>query len=132
VGGGSEASAISDEIKHRGLAERVTMLGAVPHAKLADYYRAADLTVLPSLSEGVPNVLMESIACGTPFVASNVGGIPEIADPDMDCLVPPADPPALARGIEQHLNIKRCDCRRARRFEPMTVSESARRLSRVL
>jgi glycosyltransferase involved in cell wall biosynthesis len=44
------------------------------------------VTVLPSLSEGVPNVLMESIACGTPFVASRVGGIPEIATTGLDTL----------------------------------------------
>ena len=103
VGAGAEAASTSAEIQRRGLSQRVTMPGAVPHAKLADYYRAADLTVLPSLSEGVPNVLLESIACGTPFVASRVGGIPEIATPGIDRLVPPGDPRELAMAIRDTL-----------------------------
>jgi len=70
---------------------------------LPDWYRAADLTVLPSRSEGLPNVLRESLACRTPFVASNVGGIIEIADPGSSLLVPPEDHSALADAIAQAL-----------------------------
>ncbi len=103
VGAGTEAASTSAEIQRRGLSQRVAMPGGVPHAKLADYYRAADLTVLPSLSEGVPNVLLESIACGTPFVASRVGGIPEIATAGIDRLVSPGDPRELALAIRDTL-----------------------------
>ena len=103
VGTGTEAASTSAEIQRRGLSQRVAMPGGVPHAKLADYYRAADLTVLPSLSEGVPNVLLESIACGTPFVASRVGGIPEIATAGIDRLVSPGDPRELALAIRDTL-----------------------------
>ena len=62
--------------------------GAQPHAELPDWYRAANLTILTSLSEGVPNVLRESIACNVSFVATDVGGVREIADPEFDSLVP--------------------------------------------
>ena len=86
-----------------GVSARVTFAGPKLHDELPDWYRAADLTVLPSRSEGLPNVLRESLACGTPFVASNVGGINEIADSRFGLLVPPEDPEALADAIAQAL-----------------------------
>jgi len=86
-----------------GISARVTFVGPKLHDELPDWYRAADLTVLPSRSEGLPNVLRESLACGTPFVASNVGGIAEIADPSFSLLVPPEDHSSLADAIEQAL-----------------------------
>jgi glycosyltransferase involved in cell wall biosynthesis len=70
---------------------------------LADWYRAADLFVLPSRSEGVPNVLLEASACGCPWVASRVGGISEIAHLGQSRLVPPDDPHALAAAIRDSL-----------------------------
>jgi glycosyltransferase involved in cell wall biosynthesis len=87
----------------RALGVPTTLPGAVPHEDLPDWYRAADLTVLPSRSEGVPNVLRESLACGTPFVASRVGGIPEIAPCPERQLVPPEDAQALAFTISRAL-----------------------------
>jgi glycosyltransferase involved in cell wall biosynthesis len=51
----------------------------------------------------VPNVLLEASACGTPWVASRVGGIPEIAHLGVGRLVPPATPPELARAIREAL-----------------------------
>ena len=86
-----------------GLAAHITFVGPKLHDELPDWYRAADLTVLPSRSEGLPNVLRESLACGTPFVASNVGGIKEIADPSCCLLVPPEDPTFLADAVAQAL-----------------------------
>src|SRR5262249_31365645 len=67
------------------------------------WYRAADVLVLPSFSEGVPCVLLEAAACGTPFVASHVGGIPEIAHLGEGQLVPPGDATGLARAIDRVL-----------------------------
>jgi glycosyltransferase involved in cell wall biosynthesis len=104
VGEGPEAARIKARVAALGLAEAVVFAGPVPHGDLVDWFRAADLTVLPSLSEGVPNVLLESIACGVPFVASQVGGIPEIADPQLDRLVPAGDPSALAAAVAELLD----------------------------
>ena len=74
------------------------------HDNLPDWYRAANLTVLPSWSEGIPNVLLESMAARVPFVASNVGGIPEIATAGIDRLVPPGDAAAWADAIAKQLS----------------------------
>jgi glycosyltransferase involved in cell wall biosynthesis len=82
---------------------RVEFVGAVDHDRLPDWFRAADVFVLPSRSEGVPNVLLEAAACGTPWVASAVGGVPEIARSAADRLVPPQDAPALAAALHEVL-----------------------------
>ena len=60
------------------LEEQVKLVGNRPHAELNLYYNAADLFCLASSREGWPNVVMESLACGTPVVATNVWGTPEI------------------------------------------------------
>jgi glycosyltransferase involved in cell wall biosynthesis len=99
VGEGPLRSSLEAQARALGLSARVTFLGPMTQEEIGDWFRAADLTVLPSRSEGVPNVLRESQACGTPFVASAVGGIAEIADPARDRLVPPGDAMALAEAI---------------------------------
>jgi glycosyltransferase involved in cell wall biosynthesis len=77
VGEGPERSAIEALTLDRGLADRVRLLGHMPQDRLPDIYSAADLLLLPSLREGWPNVLLESMACGTPVVVSN---FPSVAD----------------------------------------------------
>jgi glycosyltransferase involved in cell wall biosynthesis len=57
----------------------VEPLGRVPFGEIADYYRVADLVVHPSLIEGLPNVLLEAAACGTPTVARDVGDSATVA-----------------------------------------------------
>lgn len=103
VGDGPLRPSLVSECRARGLSDVVTCAGARPHDQLPDWYRAADLTVLPSRSEGLPNVLRESLACGIPFVASRVGGIPEIAEEGSSLLVAPGDPTALAEAIARTL-----------------------------
>lgn len=86
-----------------GIAGNVHFHGVVDHASLPTWYAAADLVVLPSLAEGVPNVLLEARACGRPYVATAVGGIPEISEHSLARLVPPGDSAALATALEGHL-----------------------------
>jgi D-inositol-3-phosphate glycosyltransferase len=61
-----------------GLAGRVSFVPPVPRAELADWFRAADLTLVPSHSESFGLVALESQACGTPVVAADVGGLPTV------------------------------------------------------
>jgi glycosyltransferase involved in cell wall biosynthesis len=78
VGEGPERSALQRLAVQRGVSSRVRFLGRIPHEQLADLYSAADALVLASNREGWPNVLLEAMACGTPVIASNIGGIPEL------------------------------------------------------
>lgn len=87
-----------------GLTERVKFVGAIAHEELPRWFQAADLFVLPSHSEGVPTVLLEASACGTPWVASRVGGIPEIEQLGLSRLVPPNTPSELAKAIRASLS----------------------------
>jgi glycosyltransferase involved in cell wall biosynthesis len=104
VGDGPLSNSLKADCQARGLADRVCFVGSVAQEHLGDWYRAADYTLLPSRSEGVPNVLRESLACGTPFIASEVGGIPELTQGVAGaCLVPPENAPALADVIASAL-----------------------------
>jgi glycosyltransferase involved in cell wall biosynthesis len=102
VGDGPQRDSLRAQATAQGLAGRIRFLGAQAHERMPDFFRAADLTVLCSHSEGIPNVLRESLACGTPFVATRVGGIADIATPEC-ILVPPGDPAALAEAIAHRL-----------------------------
>lgn len=82
-----------------GCAGRVKLIGAIAHAALGDWFRAADLLCLPSHNEGVPNVVLEAMACGTPVVASAVGGIPEVVPDYAGILVPPRDHKVLSAAL---------------------------------
>jgi glycosyltransferase involved in cell wall biosynthesis len=103
IGQGPLRSRLEDQVARLGLLDRVKLLGPRPHDRLPDWCRAADLFVLPSYSEGLPVVLLEAVACGTPFVASRVGGIPEIAHLGPSRLVPAGDAAALAEAIRAGL-----------------------------
>jgi teichuronic acid biosynthesis glycosyltransferase TuaC len=78
VGEGPERAALQARIADAGLSGRVRLVGPVPHAQLPAYYGAADASVLASSREGWANVLLESMACGTPVVASAIPGNPEV------------------------------------------------------
>ena len=78
VGEGPERARLEDMARQLGLADRVRFEGAQPHASLPRFYTAADVLILASSREGWANVLLESMACGTPVVASNIPGNPEV------------------------------------------------------
>jgi teichuronic acid biosynthesis glycosyltransferase TuaC len=99
VGDGTSRRDLEALAVRLGLQRVVRFVGKVEQSALPDWYRAADLTVLASRSEGVPNVLRESLACGTPFVATRVGGVGEIAAGTSNRLVPAEDPGALSDAI---------------------------------
>jgi glycosyltransferase involved in cell wall biosynthesis len=94
------ARALRQQAAGLGLGEVVRFLGPLPPAALAARLASATLLALPSLSEGLPRVLLEAMAAGRPVIASRVGGIPEIVqDGVTGFLVPPGDDAALAERI---------------------------------
>lgn len=98
AGEGPEERKLRQLVERLGLGARVRFVGAVPHTELCEYYNAADAMVLASSREGMPNVVLEAMACGTPVVATAVGGIPElITDPVAGELMRERGPEALAR-----------------------------------
>jgi glycosyltransferase involved in cell wall biosynthesis len=78
VGDGPERTRLLGRIESKELSGRVTMMPTQPQTELKWVYGAADILVLASTREGLPNVVLEALACGTPVVASRVGGVPEI------------------------------------------------------
>jgi glycosyltransferase involved in cell wall biosynthesis len=80
--------------------ERVRLIPRQPLERVPLYMAAADVVVLPSHSEGTPNVALEALASGRRVVASAVGGVPDlITSPTLGTLVPPRDPDALAAAL---------------------------------
>ncbi|MBI2756511.1 MAG: glycosyltransferase [Chloroflexi bacterium] len=85
-----------------GISDRVTFVGAVQPDRLPLYYGAADVTVMPSSYESFGLVAVESLACGTPVVASRVGGLTSIVrEGETGFLVPWRDPRLFAEAIER-------------------------------
>jgi glycosyltransferase involved in cell wall biosynthesis len=78
VGQGPEGARLHQLADRLGITERVRFLGALAHAELCDYYNAADAMVLASSREGMPNVVLESLACATPVIAAPFDGVTEL------------------------------------------------------
>jgi teichuronic acid biosynthesis glycosyltransferase TuaC len=91
IGQGPEREALEARVAQHGLTERITFVGAKPQTELGDWYAAADVFALASHREGCPNVVVEALACGTPVVASDVGGISELVTDDRYGLLVPAE-----------------------------------------
>jgi glycosyltransferase involved in cell wall biosynthesis len=85
-----------------GITDLVEFIDHVPQNRLANYYSSALVTVLCSLTEGFPLSLVESMAAGTPFVATPVGAIPDLVNQSKaGLIVPVGDAKALADAIRQ-------------------------------
>lgn len=100
AGEGSERASLERLAAQLGVAERVRLLGQVAHEQLTPLYNAADISVLASSSEGWANVLLESMACGTPVAATNVSGTPEaVTAPEAGVLIDERTPDSIAHAI---------------------------------
>jgi len=130
LGNGSLETILQQKAEELGLKGIFQLNGSQQQSRLVDWYRAADVIALPSLSEGIPNVLLEAISCDKNFVASRVGGIPEIADPNCDRLVTPNNPDELAEAICEMFDSPVQTEQRI--FEPNSWKESAVQISQIL
>jgi glycosyltransferase involved in cell wall biosynthesis len=99
VGEGSNRKDLEKLLSSFQLGEHVNLVGAIPHQDLFLWYNAADLFCLASEKEGWPNVLLESLACGIPVVATDVGGIPEIIRSDRVGLLTERNERDIAKNI---------------------------------
>lgn len=102
AGDGAERDAMRMLLAENGMLDHVIFLGSVANRDMPDIYRAADLSVLPSLAEATSIAGLEAMASGLPLVGTCVGGIPAIiADGETGLLVPPRDPQALALALDR-------------------------------
>lgn len=99
VGEGREQAVMAARARALGCLANVRFAGAVAHADLPGWFHAANVLCLPSHNEGVPNVVLEAMACGTPVVATHVGGIPEVLPSFAGILVEPRMQPALSGAL---------------------------------
>jgi glycosyltransferase involved in cell wall biosynthesis len=98
VGDGPEQENLRRQAERLDVADNITMTGF--ERNVAPYYALADIFVLPSLSEGSPNVVLEAMSAGLPIAATTVGGVPEILENDKTgLLMPPASPDAMAAAL---------------------------------
>jgi glycosyltransferase involved in cell wall biosynthesis len=100
AGVGPLAEQVQRRAEELGIEDRVTLLGYVPMPGLLEIYRSAHIFVHVSLTEGVPQVLVEALASGIPVVATDVGGVATgLSGGEAGLLVPPADRDALTRAV---------------------------------
>ncbi len=112
IGGGGDLDAeLRARAAGRGVADRVVFPGVLTQDEVAELLAAADVVVVPSVRDdagnvdGLPNVVMESLACGSALVATTAGGIPGVArDGENALLVRERDPEELARAIDELLS----------------------------
>jgi len=111
VGDGDERDRLQRAVRDLGIEAQIEFFGAVEHRRLADFYAAADLVIVPSKSgtggeaEGQNLVVLEAFAARVCVVATRLGGIPSmVRDRETGVLVEPGNPRALAEAIESLLN----------------------------
>jgi glycosyltransferase involved in cell wall biosynthesis len=125
AGTGPLEQELKDKVGALGLTAQVKFHGYVPFGPaLFELYERAGLFVLPSLTEGFPQVINEALCAGLPTIASPVGGIPAfLSDGETALLAPPGDIPALAASIERMIG-DRGLCERLRRNGRALMAEN--------
>lgn len=101
-GDGPLGSRIKEFVVQRNLSNKVKLTGWIPHEKLPSCLNELKLLVLPSFTEGLPNILLEAMACGTPVLATPVGAIPDvIRDGETGFYLKSNDPRHIANRIAE-------------------------------
>lgn len=100
AGDGAQKESCQQLAQSLGVEDLCVFWGNASHAEVLNLIKASDISVIPSRSDNCPMTLIESLACGKPVIASNVGGIPELIDDGVEgFLAPPDDHEALAEKI---------------------------------
>jgi teichuronic acid biosynthesis glycosyltransferase TuaC len=104
-GTGPEESALKALIQDKNIEDAIRMVGEVEPEQMSKWMQVSDLFVLASHTEGMPNVIMEAMACGVPVIATAVGGLPTaIGDCEGAILVPPKNIGAFTDAIMRVVN----------------------------
>ncbi len=112
VGDGPERKNLESRIQNLGLTSFVKLVGEMPQRDLPPYFWAADVFLLPSEEEGFPRVLLEAMAAGVPYVATDVGGVRAVTPPELQgYLAPSGGAAGLAQNVLLLLSLP--DARRA-------------------
>ena len=105
VGDGPQRERVIDLINTLQISKNVTFIGWAPHDQLPDYLNELKLLVLPSYAEGLPNIVLEAMACATPVLATPVGCVPDIVrDGETGFILPDNSPDSIAEGILRALD----------------------------
>jgi teichuronic acid biosynthesis glycosyltransferase TuaC len=125
---GDGAGAVACQALARELGVPASFIGAQPHETIPTFLAACDLLSLPSWNEGMPNVVVEALACGRPVVATSVGGIPDVVTEGLGALVPPRDPEALGDALVRTLETPHDAARISAALDRLDWDGSARML----
>jgi glycosyltransferase involved in cell wall biosynthesis len=137
VGQGPSEQALKDLARSLEISESVRFAGYVPHGRdLFEFYRQADIFVLPSFHEGIPNVILEAMAHCMPIVATDVGSVRQVITNGIEgVLLPPGEPQLLAEAILRVANdhtaagrMGKAAFRKASRYKADSYSQQHRRL----
>lgn len=133
IGDGIERAALAARARSLGIDRRVSFLLTRPHDEIPRWLAAADVVVLPSRAEGMPNAVLEALASGRPVVATAVGGTRELVhDSSLGLLVPPDDAGALAAALREALNHTWNEKVIAESVAPRTWDAVGKRTARLL
>ncbi len=106
VGNGPYEEEVNRAVIDSGLQDYISFEGSIPHDSLKFYYNIADVFLIPSYAEGLPNVIQEAVACNTPIVGTDVGGIPDILSEGLGITIPVRDDSKLLSAVKQILDGK--------------------------
>jgi glycosyltransferase involved in cell wall biosynthesis len=101
AGGGELETELQQKTREAGIDRQVCFIGWVPNDQISGWMNAADVLILPSLHEGMPNTILEALACGVPVVASRVGGTTDLIQDGINgLLIEPASSESIVEKLD--------------------------------
>ena len=132
IGEGRQKKFLQDLVDKRHMEQAVSFPGAIPHHQLRDFYNMADVLLLPSEREGIPMVVLEALASGTPVVATDVGGVGNlVSDGKNGILLKTNAPESLAHAVLRIFDLPMDRESIARGAEPFGAERTVLELKKI-